>query len=173
VRAAFFSIQETGQWIGSWTPWYGYSSFPDGIAVRVPAGAHIVAEIYYQAVAQPVIDKATLGLFFADKPTANTISTVSLDAKTASAGDRFRAETRMTADTRALALRLETGQGVKSVEVSSRRMDGGTDVLLFVRDIPADWPTPYIFKEPVLVRRGSVLAVTAHGGPVKVTVSRY
>src|SRR4030095_1774522 len=24
VRAATFSVQETGQWIGSWTPWYGY-----------------------------------------------------------------------------------------------------------------------------------------------------
>src|SRR5262249_32557357 len=33
VRAAFFTIQETGQWIGSWTPWYGYMSFPDVAAV--------------------------------------------------------------------------------------------------------------------------------------------
>src|SRR5262245_30442688 len=24
VRAAFFTVQETGQWIGSWTPWYGF-----------------------------------------------------------------------------------------------------------------------------------------------------
>jgi hypothetical protein len=26
VRAAFFKIQETGQWIGSWTPWHGFIS---------------------------------------------------------------------------------------------------------------------------------------------------
>src|SRR5262245_6072311 len=44
VRAAFFTIQETGQWIGSWTPWYGITELPDGSSCRVPAGAHIVAE---------------------------------------------------------------------------------------------------------------------------------
>jgi hypothetical protein len=172
VRAAFFSVQETGQWIGSWTPWYGYASFPDGTAVRLPAGAHIVAEIHYQSIAQPVVEKGTLGLFFADKPAATTISNVLLEAKVPN-GDRFRAETRVTADTRAVALRLETAAGVKSVEVSSRRADGGTDVILFAKDIRADWPTPYILNEPVLIRRGSVLSVTAHGGPVKLTVSRY
>src|SRR5215469_11182077 len=39
VRAAFFTIQETGQWIGSWTPWYGITSLPRGTAFHLPAGA--------------------------------------------------------------------------------------------------------------------------------------
>src|SRR5262245_41073587 len=32
VRAAFFTLQETGQWLGSWTPWYGFTGLPDGVA---------------------------------------------------------------------------------------------------------------------------------------------
>jgi hypothetical protein len=173
VRAAFFSIQETGQWIGGWTPWYGYMSFPESAAVRLPAGSHIVAEIYYQSSAQPVTERGTLGLFFSEKPASAAISNLLLDAKASTTSDRFRAEMPLTADTHALALRLEIGSGVRSVEVSSRRADGGTEVLLFAKNIPTDWPTPYVFREPATLRKGSVLSVTAHGGPVKVAVSRY
>jgi hypothetical protein len=52
-------------------------------------------------------------------------------------------------------------------------LDGGTDVLLFAKDFQSDWPTPYIFKEPVLLRRGTVVTVTANGGTAKVTMSKY
>ena len=66
VRAAFFTLQETGQWLGSWTPWYGSVSLPAGVAYRLPAGAHIVAEIHYRGARERVAERGTLGLFFAD-----------------------------------------------------------------------------------------------------------
>jgi hypothetical protein len=171
VRAAFFTIQETGQWIGSWTPWYGFVELPSGSAYRLPAGSHIAAEIHYRSAKERVIERGTLGLFFADKPAPNTVSDMVLDAKSAATANRFRAETRLTADTYALALRPEISGGVKSIEVSARRPDGTIDVLLFAKDISLDWPTPYIFKEPILLRRGTVLTVTAYSGPVKLIAS--
>ena len=48
VRAAFFTIQETGQWIGAWTPWYGFIELPTAATLRLEPGAHVVAEIHYQ-----------------------------------------------------------------------------------------------------------------------------
>ena len=66
-----------------------------------------------------------------------------------------------------------------SIEVSARKPDGGTDILLFAKDLPTDWPTPYIFTEPVLLRRGTTLSVTAYyagtalPGKLRLTVSRY
>ena len=173
VRAAFFTVQETGQWIGSWTPWYEFSALPDSTAFRLPPGSHIRAEIHYQAATERVVERGTLGLFFADKPAANSASDLVLAAKPEAAGNRFRAEVRLPVDTRALALRPEISSGVKSIEVSAKRLDGGTEVLLFGKDFAPDWPTPYIFKEPVLLRRGTLLTLTAYGGPVKLTVSRY
>jgi hypothetical protein len=172
VRAAFFTVQETGQWIGSWTPWYGFMDFPPNTALRLGAGSHVVAEIHYQPAKERVVERGTLGLFFADKPASNALSNLVVESK-AAAGGRFRGETRMAADTRAVALRPEFAPGVKSIEVSARRPDGGTEVLLFARDLPLDWPTPYIFKAPVFLRRGTVLSVTSYGGSVKLTVSRY
>ncbi len=170
VRAAFFSIQETGQWIGSWTPWYGFVELPSVSSYRLPAGSHIVAEIHYRGVKERVVEQGTLGLFLADKPAPNTISDVVLETKTPVAENRFRAEMRLTADVYAVALRPEISSGAKSLEVSVRNPDGSTEVLLFAKDIPVDWPTPYIFKNPVLLRRGAILSVTAYSGAVKLTI---
>jgi hypothetical protein len=200
VRAAFFTVQETGQWLGSWTPWYGVAKLPAGSAYRLPAGSHIVAEIHYRGAKEQVVDRGTLGLYFDDQPPSlgfgeprrrvksgvepspRVVSDLILEAKSArSAGgdlQKLHAETRIAADTHAWALRADVMSGVKSIEVSARSPNGGTEVLLFAKDFSEDWPTPYIFKEPVLLRRGTTLSVTAYGGPqlpgnVRLTVSRY
>jgi len=185
VRAAFLTVQETGQWIGSWTPWHGAIQLPSGSAYRLSAGSHIVSEIHYRGTSEAVEDRGTVGLFFADQPTPSSVSDLVLEAAggapapAGSAAQRLRAETKLAADIHALALRPEVANGVTSIEVSARKPDGGTEILLFAKDLPADWPTPYIFAEPVLLRRGTTLAVTAYygggapPGKLRLTVSRY
>ena len=186
VRAAFFTVQETGQWLGSWTPWYGYTLLPSSASYRLPAGSHIIAEIHYRGAKEAVSDQGTLGLFFADRPTANSVSDLVLEAKgdvvPGAASQRFRAQTRLTTNVSALSVRPEISAGVQSIEVSAKRTDGSTQVLLFARDLPLDWPTPFIFKEPVRLPAGTVLSVTAYyanasampqPGGVRLTLSRY
>jgi hypothetical protein len=193
LRAAFFTVQETGQWIGSWTPWYGYMQWPEGTAVTLPAGAHIVAELHYRGASEPVVDEGRIGLSVAEESSPRPVS--DLVVTTAAAGTaapglperlggvpplrRWRAEQRISADRYASALRPELSAGTRSIEVSARTPEGGTEVLLFARDFDASWPTPYIFKEPVLLRRGSVVMVTAYSedakstSPVRLTISGY
>jgi hypothetical protein len=186
VRAATFSVQETGQWLGSWTPWYGFVKLPDRTAYRIPAGAHIVAEISYRGGKERLIERGMLGLYFADAQAANVVSDLVLETKgevpAGASLQRFRAQTRLTSDIYAVALKPEILPGMTSIEVSARRPDGGTDMLLFAKDFSLDWPTPYILKDPMLLRRGAELSVTAyyanpttapHAGGVRLTVSRY
>lgn len=186
VRAAFFTVQETGQWLGSWTPWYGFTLLPASASYRIPAGAHIVAEIHYRGTKEAATDQGMLGLFFADRPTANSVSDLILEAKgdvpAGATAQRFRAQTRLTTTISALALRPEFFPGASSLEVSARRPDGGTDVLLFAKDLRAEWPTPYIFKSPERLSAGTTLSVTAYysnsssmplPGGIRLTVSRY
>jgi hypothetical protein len=147
----------------------------------LPAKSHIVAEIHYRGTDEPVMERGTLGLYFAAQPAPSTVSDLLLDAKSdGPAGEvqKLRAEVRIAADTYAWALRPEIPSGVKSIEVSARSPNGGTEVLLFAKDFPADWPTPYVFTTPVLLRRGTTLSVTAYAGPpqpgkLRLTVSRY
>jgi hypothetical protein len=184
VRAAFFTVQETGQWVGSWTPWYGFTKLPAGVAFKLPAGAHIAAEIHYRHLNESVVDRGTLGLFFADTPNPQTATDLVLPAgsdETSSDAARARAQMVLPSDTALLAMRPEVGPGVRSVEVSARRPDGGTDVLLFAKDIQLDWPTPFVFADPIVLRRGTTLSVTAYytGGAsaatagLRLTVSGY
>jgi hypothetical protein len=166
VRAAFFTVQETGQWIGSWTPWYGYVRLPAGLAYTLPAGSHIVAEIHYQHVGEQAVDRGKLGLFFADRRPTEPVADVVLEGRGAvpagASAQRFHAETTLDRNTTVLALRPDVLPGIASVEVSARKPDGGSEILLFAKDIPIDWPTPYIFKEGVTLPGGTTLAVTAY-----------
>jgi hypothetical protein len=180
VRAAFFTIQETGQWIGSWTPWYGFVRLPKGAAYRLPAGSHVVAEIHYRGAKERVVEQGKLGLFFTDLPAPNWVSDLVLEAK-APAGatsEKFRGSAHLTADTYALALWPQLEPGVKSIEVSARKPDGGTEVMLFAKDFAMDWPTPYIFKDPVVLPKGTELSVTEYYGRprtegIRLTISAY
>jgi len=37
------------------------------------------------------------------------------------------------------------------------------DVLLFAKDFSSTWPTPFVFAEPIVLRRGATLSATAYG----------
>ncbi len=163
VHAAIFTIAETGQWIASWTPWYGFVELPRGVAYRVPSGAHLHAAIYGSRGGQ-------VGLFFDSAPAERIVADLVVEAT----GDlRHHGETTLQADTTLLALRPDIRAGITSVEVSARTPDGGTQVLLFAKDFDYAWPTPFIFARPVTLRRGSTIAVTAYGlsAPLKTTIS--
>ncbi|MBV9507571.1 MAG: hypothetical protein JO323_21465 [Acidobacteriia bacterium] len=166
VRAAFFTIQETGQWVGSWTPWYGYTSLSKAAAWRLPAGSHLVAEIHYRGAKERVLERGTVGLFFAKESTADAVSDLVLEAKSAAPvateKQKFRATTRLAGDIYALALRPEVFPGAESLEVSARKPDGTTKVMLFAKNLQPDWPTPYIFKTPILLSKGTELSVVAY-----------
>jgi hypothetical protein len=186
VRAAFFTVRQTGQWIGSWTPWHGYTLLPANASRRLPAGSEIVAEIHYRGAKEPVVDQSTLGLFFSDRPTANSVSDLVLEVKgdvqPGQTAQRFHTQARLNANTSALALWPEFNPGIQSIEVSARTPNGSTEVLLFARDLSMEWPTPYIFKDPVRLPGGTVVSVTAYysnhsktpaPGGIRLTVNRF
>ena len=162
------------------TPWHGMMELQKE-AHRLPAGSHVVAEIHYRSAGETVVDGGTLGLFLAKASRTSVVSDLLLDARrVASAGpaQKLRAETRLTADTYALALWPDVTGGPTSIEVTARNSDGSTDVLLFARNPQTAWPTPYIFRTPVLLRKGSMLSVVAYyaatpPASLRLRVSRY
>ncbi len=177
VRAATFFVEGTGQWLGSWTPWYGFVKLPDGVSARLPARSRIVIDVHYRSTDRPVVDQGTLGLFFTPKPSAVS-SDVVLEAKAISS-DKLRATTRLSRDTRVWALRPDLVPGIASIEVSARTPDGGTEILLLARNPGIEWPTPYIMKAPRLLRRGTDVSFVVQkpsasaGGRMRLTMSSY
>ena len=189
VRAATFSVERTGQWLGSWTPWHGFVTLPENVAYRLPAGTRIVADIHYRGASERVVDRGTLGVFFAKSPARESATDLVIDARPAAApsalrrgrpvGDAsFNGRTRITVDTTVWAIQPEIVAGLSSLEVSARRSDGGTDVLLALTEPSPDWPTPYLLKTPKLLARGHELFVVARSrtlqsARVRVRLSGY
>jgi Cu/Ag efflux protein CusF len=165
VRAVSFTIQESGQWLGTWTPWQGFTALPDGLAIRLPAGAHLIAT--FLGSKEPVTDAGSLALYYADRASPRAVSTFVVDSKPA----------KLAQDTNILALEPALHPGIRSIEVFARLPTGATQVLLFAKNIPLDWPTPYVYRRPVALPKGTELKVVQHyagdAGVAPVTFSAY
>ncbi len=165
VHAVSFSVQESGQWLGGWTPWYGFMNLPATLSFRVPAGAHIVADIHYSTPKAAAVDRGTLGLYFASAPSARGTANLVLEpAPGAAAGGatRLAAAQKLSDDTNLLGIQPQLWAGIQSIEVAARRPDGTRQVLLFAKDIPLQWPTPYVFAAAVALPKGTELSVVEY-----------
>jgi Cu/Ag efflux protein CusF len=129
------------------------------LAFKLPARSHIVADIQSSGGQS----QGTLGLYFSAQPSQRVVASLTLDAK--ASGDKLAARTRLDADTHILALEPRIGPGLQSIEVAARAPDGTTQVLLFAKNIPTAWPTPYVFRQPVPLLKGTELTVIEHTAP--------
>ncbi len=153
VHAVSFTLQETGQWLGSWTPWRGFVTLPAMLAYRLPAGSHIVAEIHYYGAQESVVDEGSLGLYFSDSPSSRAVVDVVLEPA---------ATKKLDADLNLMAFQPRLVPGLQSIEVAARNPDGSRQVLLFAQDIALQWPTPYVLSTPVALTKGTELSVIEH-----------
>jgi hypothetical protein len=174
VRAATFSLESTGQWLGSWTPWHSHVDLPDDVAYRLPVQSRIVVDIYYRGTSEQATDRSTLGVFFMSNPESRTPNPEIKAATDLVVDSRVR----LTRDMRVWAIQPEIVSGLSTLEVSARRPDGGTEVLLALTDPSAEWPTPYLLKTPKLLSRGTEVFVVARSTKaqsrqVRVRLSRY
>jgi hypothetical protein len=166
VREASFWLQETGQWLGSWTPWYGLTMLPSNTAYRLPGGSHVMADIRYRGSDELVEDRSTLGLYWAPKPPANRAEDLLLEAKGAAPVDghvaKVSGSVKLPADTSVLAFKPEIPAGLESFEVTARTPDGAVQVLLLVRHVLAEWPTPYILTDALLLPKNTELTLDGY-----------
>jgi hypothetical protein len=62
----------------------------------------------------------------------------------------------------ASALWPSLGVGGRSVELTAIHPDGAVEPLLWLKDYRADWPSAYVFREPVTLPAGTRLVLTAY-----------
>ena len=163
VHAVSFAIQETGEWLGSWTPWHPFFELPTGLAYRLPAGSHLLVEIHSYGSSELVTEHASLGLYFATQPSRRTVANMAINTSWGAGSPRkLLGSRRLEEDAGILALQPEIHPGIQSIEVSARKPDGTTQILLFARKIPLEWPTPYVLREPISLPKGTQLSVIEH-----------
>jgi hypothetical protein len=156
-----------GRWLGTWTPSSPASMMPDGTGLPLPAGAKLSVEIGYRGNMEEASGAGELGLYFLEKPAAQTstaidIVTASLNVAPGTKGERLRAETTIKSASTIASMWPRLGPGAKSLEVTAIRPDGSVEPMLWVNNYRAEWPAPYILKEPLTLPAGTRLLMTAY-----------
>jgi hypothetical protein len=101
-----------------------------------------------------------------------------VDARPVAGTRALKGTSVLASDTRVWAIQPEIVPGLSSLEISARRPDGGTDVLLALTEPSVEWPTPYLLKAPRLLARGTEVFVAARFSTaplrqVRVRISKY
>jgi mono/diheme cytochrome c family protein len=168
VRAAFFTVVETGQYLGAWTPWRTTMQMPDDVGVRIPARSRIAVDVLYQPASDRVVDTPRLGLYFAVNQPAREMATTVLEPQPVPASAAGAIAARLTAkimvprDISIFEMRPDMGPGGRSIEVKAKRPDGSSQVLLWIKKFRQEWQTSYVVRQPLTLPKGSIVSAIAY-----------
>ena len=167
LRAAFFTVLGTGQFVGGWTPWSTSLQLPKGVGIKVAAGSRIAVDLVREPATPKAGARAELGLYMPDGPVRAT-SDIVLKPDVARLRDtrgRVQTEHTLPVSRSLLGVRVQMSAGGRSIELRARRPDGGTEPLLWIRNFSQQWQSPYVFKRPVALPAGSVIQAAAYFDP--------
>lgn len=155
--------------LARWVPGHDPVAIDGGAALRLPAGAELVARIHYKKTWQfegtPMEDRSTVGVYFSRSGNARELLTVPITSPALPAAD---AQTRIVTfsrtideDVQALALSPDSVPPNITLQVEAVRPDGSRSpmIRLITR---ADWDRRYWFERPLTLPRGTKIEVTAN-----------
>jgi hypothetical protein len=166
VRAAILRVVDTGQYLGTWTPWRTTMDFPQGTAVRVAAGSQIAADLLYQPASTNLVERPQIGLYFAQETGARPLRNIVMRSGSAETRSptlrRVKAEMVVPDDVSLFELLPEMSPGAKSLELRAKKPDGSFHVLLWIKQFRQGWQTSYVFPQPFMMSKGTVLQAIGH-----------
>ncbi len=151
--------------LGVYTPGSPVSSWPEGMAKLVPAGADLILQLHYTAGKTASSDQTSVGLVFAEEPVRKRVLTLQMgvDDIVIPPGDpECRLSRWGTLPREALLLSMMPhmhlrGSGFEYQIVHSR---GRVETLLKVNHYDFHWQLSYRLKKPRLLPAGTRLLVT-------------
>ena len=167
VRHASVYEAGTNRWLFSWTPWSTAMHLPEGVAYTLPAGAKLVVEVGYHGAEEAASDTSEVGLYLDEASGGGVATTLGIEAAAVdlpagAAPTRIRGEVVLDATTGLQAVWPQLGPDAVSLELTAHLPDGNVRPLLWLRDYRTDWPSPYVYTDPVPLPKGARLVMTAY-----------
>ena len=140
---------------------------PDGWAKRIPAGSKFIFEMHYTPIGTPQTDRSGIRLLFMDeKDVAHQLATrPAMETRfTIQPHDpdcEVKASHTFRRDTTVLSLFPHMHMRGKSFRYELTYPDKSTETLLDVPRYDFNWQNSYVFEEPRLIPKGTVLNCTA------------
>jgi hypothetical protein len=167
VRYAAIFEAGSNRWLFTWTPWGTAMHLPEGVAFTLKTGTKLSVEIGYRGTEEAVSDTSEVGFYVEKGAGGGSASMLAMQSAAADVSPggkpvRFRAELQWDETAALQAIYPEAGPGTTSLELTAMLPDGSVRPLLWLRDYRVDWPTPYLYVDPVPLSRGTKLVMTAY-----------
>jgi hypothetical protein len=142
--------------------------WPDGMAKFIPAGSNLIFQMHYsKATGKPEKDRSSIALLFARKPVEKMV--VSLDIMNfyfripaRAANHEVTACSTFKKDVQIVGFMPHMHVRGKDVKYEAIYTDGRRETLINVPRYSFYWQTLYKLKKPVVIPKGTRIAVTAH-----------
>jgi hypothetical protein len=156
----------TQKLLGEWEAGMTFSSLPEGIGRYLPKGADVVLEVHYRQSHKTVTDQTKVALYFQHQPVEQFVQTATIvnrEIRVPVGRADYRATAEWVSDRDIAAIsvtphmhRLGTAMRIKASTPGAEVRD-----LLWVNRYDFRWQTSYVFKEPILLPKGTIIRVEA------------
>ena len=155
-----------GARVGGYVPNRLGTVYEDGVAVRLPAGADIEAQMHYTTIGQPVFDQSSWGVVVAPAPASGAeprragggaVANFLFRIEPENAAYEVRAERQFDEPVYLSNMMPHMHVRGKSARYVVRYPDGAEEVALWVPDYDFNWQLRYELEEPLFMPAGSTL----------------
>ena len=162
--------QAPGAQVGSYVPNRLGTVYEDGVAVRLPAGADIEAQIHYTTIGEAVYDQSSWGVVLAKNPERATLRRASggqvanliFAIEPGNANYKVTASREVEEDTYLANMMPHMHVRGKSARYTVKYDDGREVVALWVPNYDFNWQLRYQLEEPIFMPKGSTLEAEFH-----------
>ncbi|MDO8679682.1 MAG: cytochrome c [Acidobacteriota bacterium] len=156
----------TGPSIGGYVPGNSIRRFPEGMAMRLPAGHSLVLQMHYTPMGKATTDRTKIALKFAPGPPKTALLTASLingglliPARTAN----HQVDAEMTINRDITLYSMVPHTHVRGIRWHYEMVypDGRKEVILSVPKYDFNWQHEYVFKDPLKIPAGTKLQAKA------------
>lgn len=158
-----------GASVGGYVPNRLGTVYQDGVAVRLPAGADIEAQMHYTTIGMPVSDRSSWGVVLAKGPGervrragGGAAANLMFRIPPGDGNYEVRATELIKEDAYLSSMMPHMHVRGKSAEYTVVHPDGRREVALRVPAYDFNWQLRYQLAEPILMRKGSQLEVVFH-----------
>lgn len=142
--------------------------YPEGVAMRIPAGSKLVFQMHYTPVGTPQLDRSCIGLVFEDpkkvthEVEGKVCGTVAFAIPPNESDHVVHCKTRMRDDTTLISMLPHMHLRGTAFKYEAEYPDGTWEVLLDVPQYDFNWQLWYDVMEPKVLPKGTRLHCTAH-----------
>ena len=156
----------TGPSIGGYVPGNSIRRFPEGMAMRLPAGHSLVLQMHYTPYGKATTDRTRIGLKFAPGPpkvVLNSAALINGGLQIPAGAPNHEIDAEMTVNREIMLYSMipHTHVRGKRWHYEAVYPDGRREVILSVPKYDFNWQHEYVFKEPLKIPAGTKILAKA------------